>query len=107
MNGNELFRDAAGVGITECESVEEITARVRSVSNRASRALAVLVKVCREAFPVRVEGFEVASTTQPCFPRGVRGRASTSWSKPRVCVCVCVSHLQGQDVRRGDLGWRW
>lgn len=67
MNGNELFRDAAGVGITECESVEEITARVRSVSNRASRALAVLVKVCREAFPVCMEGFEEASTTQPCF----------------------------------------
>lgn len=75
MNGNERFREAVGVDIAGCESVEEIVARVRNskkegrrtISKRASRALAVLLEVCREECPICLEGIKQASIIQPCF----------------------------------------
>lgn len=74
VNGNERFHDAVGVDITGCKSIEEIVVKVKKskkpgkpISKRASRALAVLVEVCREKCPICFEDFQQASIIQPCF----------------------------------------
>ncbi len=111
VSGNARFKDIVGVDISDCDSIDQIMARVKAYgesdhnsyqrSRRVHMALQVLGEVIREDCVICLEPMQRASIIQPCF-HVVCGNCFTHIRRQRCPMCrndienVVTSNISGK-----------